>query len=374
MLKEFLHNNGGENILEEYDKNKILTNRTRKELVNLTVRMMIKNYGTSLSKEIKVEFAKALVELFPKLKDPNSTKGGYEIFYDDSQRTPSGYLAWRLRTVVRTMPSFHKKRKQLAITTNDPKKRKLSHTLKEQELADIEFLKNACTKTQKHEIFQKMKNTLDCRINNDFSLNDYPRFLDTPGLIEQDFTLLYPNANQFDIEFEKYVNKILAVYEATISNKSTDIEAWDKNTQALLAILHMLPSTAKGRKSGGYSRDTLNSLFQKLIVFSSVGDPLEAIIGAAKGSQPYLIAIGSNKAAIHDFKVVVDNKFLETGQSSILQAFDFLFKTYFVFKIKFDVGLETFFTFIQDFFYNIETDNIHYTTKMRELKNRILNF
>lgn len=81
MLKEFLLNNGGGHIFEEYAKNQILTNRTRKELVNLTVRMMLKRFGTKMSKQVKVEFAKALIQIFPKLRDPDSDKGGYVCIY-----------------------------------------------------------------------------------------------------------------------------------------------------------------------------------------------------------------------------------------------------------------------------------------------------
>lgn len=77
MLKDFLLSNGGQNILEEYEKNQFLSNRTRRDLVNLTVRLMTNKFGIRMSKEIKVEFAKAIVELFPKLRDTLSDKGGY---------------------------------------------------------------------------------------------------------------------------------------------------------------------------------------------------------------------------------------------------------------------------------------------------------
>ncbi|XP_030750194.1 uncharacterized protein LOC115877984 isoform X2 [Sitophilus oryzae] len=381
MLKEFLLCNGGQNIIEEYEKNQVLNNRTRRELVNLTVRMMTNTYGISMSKEIKVEFAKAIVELFPKLRDTLSNKGGYEIFYNDSLRTPSGYLAWRLRTVARSNMVPSSKRKLSPQVTSDSDDSsdeptlKKARTLTEQEVADIEFLKNACCKTQKKEIMEKMKNLFNCRKTNDFSFVDYPRFLDTPGLIEQDFSLLYPaNANNFVAKFEKKAANIIEIYEATISNKLADLEAWDKNTRALLSIIHMLPSTAKGKKNRNSSRDTVNSLIDKLLIFCSVGDPLDKILEVRKSFQPFLVAIGSKRAAIHDFKIVFDNRFLDTGKNNILDAFDLLFKVHFVFKVKFDTGLETFFTFIQDFFYEIDREKIHYTTKMRELRNRIVHF
>lgn len=101
---------------------------------------------------------------------------------------------------------------------------------------------------------------------------------------------------------------------------------------------------------------------------------MEAILKVRKSCQPFLVAIGSKKAAVHDYKIVFDNNFLDTGRSSILEAFDLLFKVHFVFKMKYDIGLETFYTFIQDLFYSIDVEKIHYTTKMRELRNRIIHF
>lgn len=38
---------------------------------------MIDKFGTSNNKENKIKLAKALVILFPKLKDPESKDGGY---------------------------------------------------------------------------------------------------------------------------------------------------------------------------------------------------------------------------------------------------------------------------------------------------------
>lgn len=109
-----------------------------------------------------------------------------------------------------------------------------------------------------------------------------------------------------------------------------------------------------------------------LLILLQIDEPLEEIIKKRQGDQPYLIGIGANKAAIHDYKVVIDGKFLDTNSSSVVHAFDFLVKTYFVFQTKFANGLENFFCFIQHFFYKI--DNVDLTTKMRELQNRLINF
>lgn len=72
--------NGGQYIFDEYQKNKIICNRTRRYLVNLVVRMMTDRFGTAIPKTMKVAFAKAIVENFPNLRDPESNKGGYVSF------------------------------------------------------------------------------------------------------------------------------------------------------------------------------------------------------------------------------------------------------------------------------------------------------
>lgn len=67
--------------------------------------------------------------------------------------------------------------------------------MQENDERDIEFLKNACSNKQVEEIFLKMRNTIHIRENSEFSLNDFPRFLDTPGLVSgcMIFAILFLN-------------------------------------------------------------------------------------------------------------------------------------------------------------------------------------
>ncbi|CAH0562935.1 unnamed protein product [Brassicogethes aeneus] len=84
---------------------------------------------------------------------------------------------------------------------------------------------------------------------------------------------------------------------------------------ALFAIIHMLPPTAKGKTFT--SRPSLEQLFERLVQFCKIAEPLEEITSKKQGHQRYLIAIGANKAAVHDYKVSLDGKFLETGTSCV---------------------------------------------------------
>ncbi|KAA8578678.1 hypothetical protein FQN60_000113 [Etheostoma spectabile] len=101
--------------------------------------------------------------LFPSLKDPYSKKG-YEHFYDAASST--GYISWRLKTLDGDAC-------QEAMSL-------LNHT------------------TDNSLVFQKMRETFQHRqkLVNDPGrsvdiLSSFPRFLDTQGLVDQDFTLLF---------------------------------------------------------------------------------------------------------------------------------------------------------------------------------------
>lgn len=65
----------GKSIFEEYNKIKCLSNAKRKMLVNITVSVMIERYGYHIPVFIKQEFAKAIVEMLPLLKDPHGKYG-----------------------------------------------------------------------------------------------------------------------------------------------------------------------------------------------------------------------------------------------------------------------------------------------------------
>lgn len=76
-FETFLINNRASYIIEEYNENGKLSNRSRRELGNVTVRIMIETFGKNIPIYTKLQFAKRIVEFFPRVKDPVSTRGGY---------------------------------------------------------------------------------------------------------------------------------------------------------------------------------------------------------------------------------------------------------------------------------------------------------
>ncbi|XP_027137162.1 uncharacterized protein LOC113746307 [Larimichthys crocea] len=180
----------------EYDKTKTLSVATRKQMVNILVAEMIETYGRIPPMHVRASYALGIVTLFPYLQDPYS-KHGYEHYYDPQANT--GYLAWRLKTVQRnTYDGFRE--------CSRPDFQDSPTTQRESLLTGDQLLGEECREavsimrhsTDKSVVKEKMRVTFDYRQklvhNQDATasvLDVFPRFLDTAGLIEQDFSMMF---------------------------------------------------------------------------------------------------------------------------------------------------------------------------------------
>lgn len=110
-----------------------------------------------------------------------------------------------------------------------------------------------------------------------------------------------------------------------------------------------------------------------ILLFLQLYTPYDEVIKNKKTNQPFLIATGECKSNIQSITICVDNKILaQEPVQNICQAFDILFKTLFVFNLKYDTNLETFFKFVQVFFYKINIEEVQFTPTMRELRSKLM--
>ncbi|KAK7138524.1 hypothetical protein R3I94_013984 [Phoxinus phoxinus] len=158
---------------------------------------MIDTHGQLPTKSFREQYAHGIVMLFPSLRDPYSKKG-YEHFYDAASNT--GYIAWRMKTVHRkirrgsVLPDS-----PLDVSPGGPRCQRATNF---EDQLDGDACKEAMSllnhATDKSQIFQKMRQTFQHRqklVKDPGSsvdiLSTFPRFLDTTGLVDQDFTLLF---------------------------------------------------------------------------------------------------------------------------------------------------------------------------------------
>ncbi|XP_065119095.1 uncharacterized protein [Paramisgurnus dabryanus] len=393
MVNEVLMSKpGGAKIMFEYSKTQTLSDSTRRQLVNMLVADMIEVYGRAPPQTVRTKYALGIVSVFPYLEDPYS-KNGYEHFYDASSGT--GYLAWRLKTVQRNTHIGEKHRPESPDTSNGPLSEREPFSTTEQLTGDeyreaISVMKHTSDDTV---IMEKMKATFQYRqsmarnpqMSQDV-LDLFPRFLDTPGLIKQDFSMLFG-----EVISEKFLAKWSTFFKPKVINEAKglstnyhieelirdaqhesddDSTGWDSDISALLLLLCLLPPTPKGQRKAG--KISPLQAADHLVRFLKKGTSIPAFLESFGSAQPFLLCVGENKKSLQRFFIIVDMKAIPCKAQTSVGAFDELFKAHFVFSTSYSESLSSFYTFIQTAIYNIDAGTSKERPRVRELRARFL--
>ncbi|XP_034757289.1 uncharacterized protein LOC117962231 [Etheostoma cragini] len=220
---------GGERIMQEYGKTKSLTDATRRQMINILAAEMTETHGGEWFR-------------IPCM-----------VIEDHTEKISRGKRC--------LIGGPGRGRQPFA---ND---RELSD---EDVEAAIAVLKHS---SDEKTVREKMKMTFIYRqamVNDEAKSSDvflvFPPFLDTPGLIEQDFRLLFGEATA-----NKFLEKWPTTFKAKVIKEShglvpttelldlmrnADLAAevengWDSDMSAILLLLHLLPPSAQGRKRPG---------------------------------------------------------------------------------------------------------------------------
>ncbi|XP_059213204.1 uncharacterized protein LOC131991716 isoform X2 [Centropristis striata] len=388
---------GGEEVLQEYHTTQTLTDATRRKLVNIIVAHMIDKHGQLPTKAVREEYALGIVTAFPSLKDPYSKKG-YEHFYDAASST--GYISWRLKTIqrkIRRGPASTSSPTGFSSGGGGPNFRRsiiLEQQLDGDACQEAISLLNHTTDTSL--IFQKMRETFQHRrklINDPDKSPDilsiFPRFLDTKGLVNQDFTLLFDDEvstrllQKWDPMFRYNVIKeakrltptpeLRQMVQSAESPPGSDLDeapTYDQEMASLLLLLYLLPPPPGGSKCPKISA---SDAVERLVVFHKSCCSLEEHLQNQQSQQPYLLAVGRQKRKIDNFYVSVDKRLIPCQASRSLGAFDELFKAHFVFNVSYDGALVNFYTFLQTTVYNIDMGKMKESPRVRDLRAKLLN-
>ncbi|XP_056464807.1 uncharacterized protein LOC130404185 isoform X4 [Gadus chalcogrammus] len=343
---------GGDRVMEEYAKTKSITDSTRRQLINILTAEMTETHGTSPPRSVKVMYAQGIVALLPYLEDPYS-QNGYEHYYDPE--SGSGYIAWRLKTIQRKAAEERGPAVSTSPKVGGPGHGRTRPFTADRVLTDeevecaIALLRHTA---DEETIREKMKVTFAYRhamVNDEnksaevFSV--FPRFLDTPGLIEQDFRVMFgeQTANKF-MERWPTTFKAGVIKESHGLVPSTDLldlmrnaetsteveKGWDSDMSAIILLLHLLPPSAQGRKWPG--KISASNAVDHLIKFQKTGTSVQQHLdNIAQSIQPYLLAQGPTKSSIHSFFIAIDKHALPCQATSSVGALDELFKAHYVF-------------------------------------------
>ncbi|XP_060726533.1 uncharacterized protein LOC132846038 [Tachysurus vachellii] len=223
--------------------------------------------------------------------------------------------------------------------------------------------------TDKSLIFQKMRETFQHRqklVKDPGStadiLSTFPRFLDTKGLVDQDFTLLFDAETssrllqKWDTFFRPNVIKEAKQVTSTPELSQLLLSAerpegsylhetiYDQEMASLLLLIHLLPPPPGGQKSPKISAC---DAAERLVIFHKSCCNLEEHVNSNQHQHPYLLAVGRQKSKNDSFYIALDKHLIPCQANRSLGAFDELFKAHFVFNLSYDCALVNFYTFLQ---------------------------
>ncbi|KAJ8403220.1 hypothetical protein AAFF_G00354370 [Aldrovandia affinis] len=240
----------------------------------------------------------------------------------------------------------------------------------------------------------KMKLTFDYRRNMILDpqqscniLFEFPRFKDVKGLVEQDFVLMFGEGvsgkllEKWPTAYKKKIiqecRKLPSTSEleellltADPPEDSTERDAdfgWDSDLSSVFLLLHLIPPSAQGRRKPG--KVSASQAEKHLVVFKKSGTSIQEHLDAiTTSSQPYLLAVGARKNAVHQFFIVLDKNAIPCRSTSCLGAFDELFKAHFVFGTSYNPMLRNMYTFIQTTVYNIDVGKVKESPRVAEVR------
>ncbi|KAI9517827.1 hypothetical protein NQZ68_000996 [Dissostichus eleginoides] len=262
-----------------------------------------------------------------------------EHFYD--HQSASGYLAWRLKTVQRN--SAQEIEKSKVSFQGGPKTHRSMHSPVRQlsgdecneamsvmrHSSDITLVQDKMKAT-----FQQRQKVFQDRATASTVLDLFPRFLDTSGLIEQDFTMLFGEevSGKFLAKWPTFFKpRIIAdcknlpgslhVDELLLSaQQESDDGVWDYEVAAILLLLHLLPPTSKGKKSR--VKISAKDATGRLAKFLRVRKSIETFLKDTGPAQPFLLCIGERNDSIQHFYIVMDQKAIPRKTQTGVAAFD----------------------------------------------------
>ncbi|ROL44307.1 hypothetical protein DPX16_8729 [Anabarilius grahami] len=348
-IREILQNSGGSAIITSLDRDRHLSLKERRQMVQLLVYHLMERFGENPTAEIKKEMALAITAQFPCLK---SNEGhGYEVWYTPCRyRHPAtGYLEERLRNVRKRLRAPLRRHSQPQPSQNSSSRS--SFPLPESELSSavihkmIEWLKdNGSPHSQVQEFMRYTAPHRAAWIRSTGTKTieeinrEYPR-LNIPGMILQDFEVIFPDHADRLYEFWAPVFTDRILLFAKKEPKASDVLPENLETLpievrgeiALKTLPVILPSSPY-RTNGKVVRPTYGEMKRGFIDIQPVGTNVVDYLSSDTGRDPHVLVLGDKENSSQVF-VIFNGEAVE--QETLIQAVDLCFKMFYVYDINY---------------------------------------
>ncbi|XP_034071361.1 uncharacterized protein LOC117545617 [Gymnodraco acuticeps] len=196
-------------------------------------------------------------------------------------------------------------------------------------------------------------------------LDVFPRFLNIPGLVDQDFTMMFGEEisekmlARWPTFFKpriladcKNIHSNVHVDDLLSAQQNSNESGWDSDLSSILLLVHLLPPTSKGHKKS--AKISSYQAVSHVVRYLKIGASVETFLSSLEPGQPFLLCVGEQKNNIQQFYVIVDHKAIPCKGQTSMAAFDELFKAHFIFSVNYYESLTSFYTFIQTTVFNID--------------------
>ncbi|XP_073695250.1 uncharacterized protein [Garra rufa] len=359
----------GKDILTSLEKNTLSLNQ-RRCMVRILVSHLMSRFGENPSSEKKMCLAVSLVQQYPCLKD---TQGkGYEAWFSPgrSHRPATGFLEERLRNVRKrtrreTRTSCEKDDSEAIISMSSILVIPEPTITPDRAVQLVEWLKNNMLPANK--VAEYMKETAIhrsqwIRANGTKSIEDitceFPRLLDTPGMISQDFSVLFPDhAERLFLDWKVcFKDKILlfARQEKKAQELLQNVDGLSSDAQSDLALrlLPVILPTPVYKIGTKMFKPSLEENIKAFIEFKNVGTNMVEVLKEADLTKPFPFVLGLGDCSnCHQAFVVVGKQALQ--RNTLISAVDTCFKLFYVMDIHFPKQCAPVWEFLQTVVYKI---------------------
>ncbi|XP_061115670.1 uncharacterized protein LOC133140108 isoform X3 [Conger conger] len=350
----------GEAVVRCLDEDHCINQQKKNQMVRILVWHLMERFGETPTSQIKKALASCLVTEFPCLKD---TEGdGYEAWYSQGKHhhPATGYLEERLRNIRKRIRRQSRERSCSGRAGEGRPNRDVAipetAVPLERALQMKEWLKHNSEPLS--QVQEYMRETAIHRANwirhtgaksIGEILQEYPHLLSTPGMISQDFAIIYDG--YADRLFERWV-PLFAEKVLLFATKEKRIEEFVQDSSTvgdlafkLLPTILPPPACKTGRKM---SRPNFEEAKKSFIDWKPANTNMADYLRWAELERPYPYVLQLGGA--QTFAIVHGQALL---QGTLLNAVDFCFKAFHCFDISFPKQCAPVWEFLQYAVYGI---------------------
>ncbi|XP_063039821.1 uncharacterized protein LOC134435017 isoform X2 [Engraulis encrasicolus] len=350
----------GNKLVTSLDENGLISVNERRSMVRMLVSHLLEACGENPTSDIKAALAASVVEQFPCLKDCQGS--GYDAWYTPARKSKpaTGFLEERLRNVRKRLHRGRPTDSTVTETTLPESPIILPEATISEEAAFhmTEWLKE--NMWPREQVTDYMQETAVYRAqwirNNEAKtvpdiIAEFPRLVDTPGMLSRDFSILHPDKCSKLTErwnllcAEKII--CLAKKEKADLPSNVDNLSTERRGELALQLLPRLIPLAPYKVGKKVSRPSKRECQKAFIDEKPVGTNLAEYLSQTKTEYPFVLMLGDSHQCSQAF-VIINGAALE--HPSLLSAIDTCFKAFFVFNIQYPHECAQVWEFIQTVF------------------------